>query len=158
MQQVLLKSKDQNQLEMSLKILSHAANQENKYFLAYPDPNSLPESNSFDAYFKVSDYLLRSKDTPGNLDYILFFDKNSRIDTRYLKKNGKAIINSSREKRYNFIDATSTPQQNVYFVMLGGLTKLSRILNKESVKKAILEITKSEEKLNFFEEGYKKAK
>jgi len=146
-----------------VEILAKAANIEKKFFLAYPEFGPERTGTSINAYFKLDNKRMRDRTPIKVADIIVVLEKKlDRIDSE-LKKQGTLIINSNEDKKYKFIDANKISKEitnNIIpnIVMLGSLIKVTKILNKESVVKAIEESFSGKIKelnLKCFEEGYK---
>jgi len=164
--EVVVKGRGGQGAKTAVEILARAANYEDKFFLAYPEFGPERSGTPINAYFKVSDTLLRSRSPIKNPDIILVFDTSLDKFAYGLKRNGKVIVNSPEEKKYGFVDANKISKELVgkvlpNIVMLGALVKLTKILKKESVEKAIKDSFKgkiADINIKCFDEGFKNAK
>lgn len=148
----------------AVEILAKAANYEDKFFLAYPEFGPERAGTPINAYFKLSDKEIRDRSPIENPEIVLVFDKTLEEYCNGLRENGKIIINSSEEKEHHFIDVNSILGKiNIApnITMLGALIKITNILKKESVEKAIKDSFSddiAELNLKFFRRGYEEVK
>lgn len=146
----------------AVEILAEAANYENKYFLAYPEFGPERAGTPINAYFKLDNKKIRSREPILNPDIILVFDKTLKDYDKGLKNNGIMIINSSNESKYHFVDANSISKEITgklipNIVMLGALIKVTKILKKESVETAIKNFF-DEKTVESFRKGYEEVR
>ncbi len=166
MQEVIVKGRGGQGAKTAVEILAKAANYEEKWYLAYPEFGPERSGTPINAYFKVDDINIRSREPIKCPDIIVVFDKTLENFSRGLKRNGVIIVNSIIEKKYNFVDASTISKEIAgrfipNMVMLGALIKITSILKKESVQKAIndtFEKKVADFNIKCFEEGYKQAK
>ncbi len=164
--EVVVKGRGGQGAKTAVEILARAANFEGKFFLAYPEFGPERSGTPINAYFKLSDSLLRSRSPIKNPDIILVFDTSLDKFASGIKKNGKIIVNSLEEKKYNFVDAEKISKDIIgkvipNIVMLGALIKITKILKRESVEKAIKDSFSgkiADLNLKCFDEGFKNAR
>lgn len=164
--EVVVKGRGGQGAKTAVEVLARAANHEDKFFLAYPEFGPERSGTPINAYFKLNDTLVRSRSPIKSPDIILVLDTSLDKFASGIKKKGMIIVNSVDEKKYHFVDAEKIAKEIVgrslpNIIMLGALVKITKILKKESVEKAIKDSFKgkiADMNLKCFDEGFKNAK
>lgn len=145
-----------------VEILAKAANYEGKFFLAYPEFGPERSGTPINAFFKLDERRIRSREPVRNPDIIVVLDSSLEKYDKELKKRGTLIINSPEEK-HGSIDANTISKElsgRPNMVMLGAMIKITNLLKRVSVEKAIEDTFKgniADINLRCFEEGYETA-
>lgn len=132
------------------KILGNAAVLDNRYALAFPTFGPERRGAPIQAFNKTSEFPIRDRSEVTACDYIVFLDESLFYPNCIceLKSDGKVIVNTDNNKKYNeyaqivtvsaslvVMDILGMPITNT--AMLGALLAVSNILDIESAKASI---------------------
>ena len=157
--EIIIKGRGGQGAKTVMEILCKAANYEDKFFLGYPEFGPERSGTPISAYLKLDDLRIRSREPIRNADIIVVLDRTLDKFDKGLKKNGILIVNSAFEKNSHFVNAdeiAETAKSRSNMAMLGALIKITKILKKENVEKAIRD-SLPEENVKCFDMGFMKA-